>query len=86
MYFLSNFAVIFNQFLTSMHTMVAHQTRDLESIEPTTGCLINGLYLEGAAWCGDKHCLIEMENGRIHNEMATVREYFTLSSQVLMMR
>lgn len=62
--------------------MVGRQTRDLESIEPTTGCLINGLYLEGAAWCSDKHCLIEMENGRIHNEMATVREYFTLSSQV----
>lgn len=39
---------------------------------PEIGCLVNGLFLDGGAWCDVKDHLVESENGWLFNEMATV--------------
>lgn len=41
---------------------------------PEIGCLVNGLYLDGASWCHTQHHLIELKNGLLYDKMATVSE------------
>lgn len=39
---------------------------------PEIGCLVNGLYLDGGAWCHVKNHLVESKNGILFDEMAMV--------------
>lgn len=39
---------------------------------PEIGCLVNGLFLDGGAWCHANNHLVEPKNGSLFNEMATV--------------
>lgn len=39
---------------------------------PEIGCLVNGLFLDGGAWCHTNNHLVEPKNGLLFNEMATV--------------
>lgn len=40
---------------------------------PEIGCLINGLFLDGCAWCHDKNYLIESKDRILYDKMPTVR-------------
>lgn len=35
-------------------------------------CMVNGLFLDGGAWCHANNHLVEPKNGSLFNEMATV--------------
>lgn len=37
---------------------------------PENGCYINGLFIEGARWCNEKHCLTESRPKELFTEMA----------------
>lgn len=39
---------------------------------PEIGCLVNGLFLDGGAWCHANNHLVEPKNGSLFNAMATV--------------
>lgn len=39
---------------------------------PEIGCLVNGLFLDGAAWCRFKNHLVDPKNGILLDEMVTV--------------
>lgn len=39
---------------------------------PEIGCFVNGLFLDGAAWCHANNHLVEPKNSLLFNEMATV--------------
>lgn len=43
---------------------------------PEIGCLVNGLFLDGAAWCPVKNHLIEPKNGILFDQMVTVSRYW----------
>lgn len=47
---------------------------------PEIGCLVNGLFLDGAAWCHAKNHLVEPKNGCLFNEMATVSMHTTANA------
>lgn len=47
---------------------------------PEIGCLVNGLFLDGAAWCHAKNHLVEPTNGCLFNEMATVSMHTTANA------
>jgi hypothetical protein len=42
-------------------------------IESSNGCLIRGLFLEGASWNAEKACLQEQEHKVLHVEMPVIR-------------
>lgn len=52
---------------------------------PEIGCLVNGLFLNGGAWCRAKNHLVEPKNGLLFNEMATVSIMFLLILLLLLL-
>ncbi|XP_036367019.1 dynein heavy chain 1, axonemal-like isoform X1 [Octopus sinensis] len=42
------------------------------SDHPVVGCYIYGLFVEGARWCGDEHCLTESRPKELFTDMATI--------------
>lgn len=43
-----------------------------ESSDNEMGCLVNGFFLDGAAWCPSKKHLVELKDGILYDEMASV--------------
>lgn len=65
------------QSLYESHTHTQFQTNNddiNDNSAPEIGCLVNGLYLDGASWCHTQHHLIELKNGLVYDKMATVSE------------
>lgn len=53
-------------------TNSGYDSSDGSNDVPEIGCLVNGLYLDGAAWCHVEHHLIEPKNAILYDRMATV--------------
>jgi dynein heavy chain len=39
---------------------------------PDDGCYVHGIFLEGARWCPDRHCLAESRPKELFSEMPAV--------------
>ncbi|XP_031619236.1 LOW QUALITY PROTEIN: dynein heavy chain 7, axonemal [Contarinia nasturtii] len=62
------------------------EPNDSSKCVPDIGCLVNGLYLDGAAWCRTKNRLIESKVGILFDEMVTHRASIIMSAQFVHLR
>lgn len=62
---------------SALYTLQMDETANGECV-PEIGCLVNGLFLDGAAWCRCKNHLVEPKNGILYDEMVTVSIYSTM--------
>lgn len=53
------------------------ESNDSSKCVPDIGCLVNGLYLDGAAWCRTENHLVESKHGILFDEMVTVSTIHT---------
>lgn len=65
--------------LTLLWWSVVIQVKDNSNDDgpPETGCLINGLHLNGAVWCRQSHCLLSPKDGILFDEMPTVSQWYS---------
>lgn len=63
-------------YLSLSHLCLSMQTNEsIGECVSEIGCLVNGLFLDGGAWCRKKNHLVEAKNGILFDEMATVSIY-----------